>query len=164
MTIRFAQLNELEIIRQIAFKTWPVAYRDILSVKQLQYMLDWMYNIETLENNVTQLQHQFLIAFDDNQAPVGFASYSKTTEESDTFKLHKLYILPEEQGKKYGINLLNFVYNQIDKSTLLVNVNRANKAVSFYLNQGFAIVETVDVNIGGGYFMNDYVMEKRLNC
>jgi hypothetical protein len=32
----------------------------------------------------------------------------------------------------------------------------------FYEKSGFVAVKTEDIDIGSGYFMNDYVMEKRL--
>jgi len=38
-------------------------------------------------------------------------------------------------------------------------VNRYNKAKDFYEKAGFIIKETADIEIGGGFFMNDYVME-----
>ncbi len=43
-----------------------------------------------------------------------------------------------------------------------LNVNRQNKAVDFYKNIGFKIIKEVDIPIGEGYFMNDYVMQKEL--
>jgi ribosomal protein S18 acetylase RimI-like enzyme len=42
---------------------------------------------------------------------------------------------------------------------LTLQVNRFNKAVSFYRNLGFKIIDEQDFDIGNGYFMNDYVMQ-----
>jgi ribosomal protein S18 acetylase RimI-like enzyme len=38
-------------------------------------------------------------------------------------------------------------------------VNRHNRALHFYEKQGFKIIREEDIDIGSGYFMNDYVME-----
>ena len=46
--------------------------------------------------------------------------------------------------------------------SLLLNVNRQNKAKFFYEKLGFTVIKEEDIDIGNGYFMNDYVMEKRL--
>ena len=46
--------------------------------------------------------------------------------------------------------------------SLLLNVNRHNKAISFYKKYGFDIIAEEDIDIGNGYYMNDYVMEKKL--
>jgi hypothetical protein len=34
--------------------------------------------------------------------------------------------------------------------------------VNFYKHAGFEIIDEQDFDIGNGYFMNDYVMKKRL--
>jgi ribosomal protein S18 acetylase RimI-like enzyme len=47
-------------------------------------------------------------------------------------------------------------------TALQLQVNRHNKARSFYKKIGFAVMEEADFDIGNGYFMNDFVMEKRL--
>ena len=41
-------------------------------------------------------------------------------------------------------------------------VNRTNPAVHFYKKRVF-IVEEVDLDIGNGYFMNDYRMKLKFN-
>ena len=65
-------------------------------------------------------------------------------------------------GKGVGKILINEVKNLAvggGGKFLQLNVNRNNKAADFYKKIGFKIKETVDVNIGNGFFMNDYVME-----
>ena len=65
-------------------------------------------------------------------------------------------------GKGVGKILMNEVVNLTSKEggqSLQLNVNRNNKAKDFYLKAGFNIKETVDLDIGNGFFMNDYVME-----
>ncbi len=48
-------------------------------------------------------------------------------------------------------------------STLQLQVNRHNTAKDFYELLVFTIIEEADFDIGNGYFMNDYVMEKKIN-
>jgi ribosomal protein S18 acetylase RimI-like enzyme len=60
---------------------------------------------------------------------------------------------------------MNEVVDQIRDAggkSLLLNVNRSNKALDFYEKAGFTIKETVDIEIGNGFFMNDYIMEKAI--
>jgi ribosomal protein S18 acetylase RimI-like enzyme len=45
---------------------------------------------------------------------------------------------------------------------LELNVNRNNKAVEFYKKLGFRIIAEEDIDIDNGYFMNDYIMRKKL--
>ncbi|WP_298391912.1 GNAT family N-acetyltransferase, partial [Hydrotalea sp.] len=44
-------------------------------------------------------------------------------------------------------------------TSLILNVNRSNKAIAFYSKMGFQIVKEEDNDIGNGYFMNDFVMQ-----
>ena len=39
-----------------------------------------------------------------------------------------------------------------------LNVNRHNPALGFYLHMGMKKVSEGDFDIGGGYYMNDYIM------
>ena len=47
-------------------------------------------------------------------------------------------------------------------TSLQLQVNRDNAAKSFYEKLGFVILKEADFDIGNGYFMRDYVMEKKL--
>ena len=166
MVIRYAQKNELHLIQKIAFETWPIAYGNILSDGQLSYMLKMMYDLDALSNQHNQLKHLFLLAFDELGNELGFASFSKIDEYPKTYKLHKLYVFPNQQGKKIGKMLLDFVLEEIKKTeekvVIQLNVNRQNNAVNFYLKKGFYILHEEDNDIGQGYFMNDYLMQMDL--
>ena len=97
--------------------------------------------------------------------PVGFAAYSPRSEDQDIYKLHKLYCLPAEHGKGYGKTLIQAVEQAVTsagKKILELNVNRHNKAKSFYEKQGYSVIYEEDIKIGNGFEMNDYVMRKEL--
>jgi len=161
--LRKAKEEDLPIISDLAERIWPDTYSAYISEVQLRYMLDLMYNQGEL---LSQLQkgHIFLIASEADK-DIGFASFSLTGPENYCYKLHKIYVLPSAHGKGVGKLLINEVLNLAKDNggkTLQLNVNRNNKAKDFYLKAGFKIKETVDLNIGNGFFMNDYVMERNL--
>ncbi len=94
--------------------------------------------------------------------PIGFASFSPKEEEISVFHLYKIYVPPRQQGTGTGKMLLDYVINAIKKrgaTALTLNVNRYNKARYFYEKRGFTIAHEVDIDIGEGYFMNDYIMK-----
>lgn len=161
--IRKAKEEDLPIIQMLAQHTWPSAYGDILSKEQINFMLEKMYDEAELLKQL-QAGHTFLIAADSLE-DVGFAGFSVVDYETQTYKLHKIYVLPKMHGNGVGKFLLNEVVDEIKVlggKLVQLNVNRANKAVGFYENAGFKIKEIVDVNIGNGFFMNDYLMEKEV--
>jgi diamine N-acetyltransferase len=161
VTIRFAALHDLPVVERLAQEIWPGTYRAILSPGQLQYMMDLIYSHASLQQQFQQ--HRFLLA-ELNHEPIGFASYGPT-DTPGAYKLHKIYVHPITQGKGIGKSIIDFVVEQLhaQQGTILrLNVNRYNKARQFYERLGFVVIKEEDVDIGNGYFMNDYVMEKRI--
>lgn len=160
MVIVEAKAEQLAVIQSLAYKIWPSAYGEILSKEQLNYMLDTFYNLNYLQNQLETGQHFILIL--NQNAAVGFASYEFNFDNSNKTKVHKIYVLPEIQGKGMGKILMDFIRNKAFKnynSGLLLNVNRYNKALNFYEKYGFINVKTVDIAIGNGYLMEDYILE-----
>lgn len=160
ITLRKAKEEDLVIILDIATGTWPDAYLNIIGQAQIDYMLEKMYNRGELLKQLMD-GHIFLIA-EDNENQYGFAGYSIIGHDERVYKLHKLYVLPSAHGKGIGKILINEVFNQVKDagaSAIQLNVNKHNKAKDFYLKAGFTIKESVKLDIGDGYFMDDYVME-----
>lgn len=126
-------------------------------------MLEMMYSLSSLERQVTVGNNVFLLAKDtSNNNYVGFASYELNYKGSNSCKLHKIYILPDMQGKHIGRTLIEAI-KQVAVSNkqrvILLNVNRSNNAAGFYKKYGFAAIAEEDIDIGNGYYMNDFVME-----
>ncbi len=160
ITLKKAKEEDIEIIQEIAKNTWPSTYLHIIGQEQIDYMLDMMYSRGALLKQFME-GHTFLIA-EENEIQYGFAGYSIVDEENRIYKLHKLYVLPSAHGKGVGKLLTNEVFQQVRDAgghALQLNVNKHNKAKDFYLKAGFTIKESVKLDIGGGYFMDDYVME-----
>lgn len=165
MDIRTATYDDITLIRQMALEIWPVAYGQILSKEQLDYMLELIYDPSALLNQMKNLHHQFIIAEDQGKA-VGFASFAAHNEDHNVFHLHKIYVLPSQQKMNTGKQLLNIVIENIKSAgatALQLNVNRHNSARIFYEKMDFKIICQEDIDIGNGYFMNDYVMELKLD-
>lgn len=159
--LKKATETDLPTIREIAKVTWGPTYTHIIGQEQVDYMLNQMYNLPALQEQLAQ-GHQFFIARQGSK-DVGFAAYSR--DEGDAFHLHKLYVLPEAHGQGVGKFLMNEVVNKVRAEGgkyLRLNVNRYNKAKDFYESAGFKIKESVDNEIGNGFYMNDYIMEKTI--
>lgn len=160
ITVEKAAPSELPVIQQLASTIWNIVYPPIISKEQISYMLEMMYSDEALEKQTSQ-QHQFLLIKEDDQ-PLGFASYSpKDPGNSTVFRLHKLYVLPDQHGKGLGKKLLAYIKNDVTPlgaEVLELNVNKKNPAVGFYRKMGFVIDREMILDIGNGYVMDDFVM------
>ena len=163
MTFTVATHSQLEIIQDLAKAIWPDAYGEILSQKQLEYMMEMMYSLDSLENQLKN-NNVFLLAKEENDF-IGFASYELNFQNSNKTKIHKLYILPTIQGKGVGKNLILHIQEIAKKNSnaaLILNVNKYNKAKNFYSHNQFEIADSLVVDIGNGYVMDDFVMEKKI--
>ena len=163
MIIKSASIDDIVTIQKLAAVIWPVTYKEILSADQLDYMLQKFYSTEALQDQMLTKGHQFFVLINNNKDNIGYAAVSN--ENAGTFKLQKFYVLPNQQGKNFGRMLLNEIISYCRKNgaiSLILNVNRYNKARFFYEKFGFKIIDEVDISIGNNYFMNDYVMELNL--
>ena len=151
--------THIPVIAEIAETTWASTYRTILAPEQMRYMLDSIYAADTLLRVMQDGSQQFLL-IKENVGYAGFASYGERQNEPGFFKLHKIYVLPNNQGKGYGKLLIDSVKQRLASQNVIaldLNVNRYNPAQDFYKKLGFKIIREEDVPIGQ-YFMNDYVM------
>jgi N-acetylglutamate synthase-like GNAT family acetyltransferase len=161
--IRNAGVEDILIIQEIAYKVWPDVYTSILPDGQVDYMLRLIYSVDSLKDQMQHLQHHFLILEQDGIA-VGFASYSR--EKDRLFKLNKLYVLTQLQRNGLGEMLLARVVadaRKLDANALMLTVNRNNlNAKLFYEKRGFIVSRELKMDIGEGYFMDDLIMELKL--
>jgi ribosomal protein S18 acetylase RimI-like enzyme len=158
LEIKKAGTNDIPLIRSLAMKVWPGTYIPIIGEDQVAYMLDRFYSDAALQEQMAR-GDTFIVCYDAGQ-PVGFASFGPV--EPDTYKLHKLYILPQTQGKGIGKLLLDHIKNAVKTAgnhRLHLNVNRYNEgAKGFYARMGFTVVKDEDIDIGNGFYMNDHVL------
>ncbi|MEP6674662.1 MAG: GNAT family N-acetyltransferase [Ferruginibacter sp.] len=163
--VKKISVESIPVIQKLAAAIWPEAYKEILTQAQLEYMLELIYSESALSIQILEKGHQFILASDESDHPVGFAAYSAKEETQKKFHLHKIYVDPTLQGKGIGNILLDFILKDIQGSgatQLELNVNRRNKAIRFYNKKGFKIIREEDIDIGNGYFMNDYIMQLTL--
>ena len=156
--------KDFKNIREIAYKTWPSTYGAILSKEQIDYMLNLFYSEETLLENLNEKRHCFLLV-NEAELCLGFASYEHNYLAKNRTHLHKIYLLPEAQGKGAGKLVMDAIENLARKNqsvAVSLNVNRYNNALHFYKKVGFEVVSEENTELDHGYKMEDYKMEKKL--
>lgn len=162
--IKAATVEHLPAIRDLAAVIWHAHYPGIISPEQIDYMLGRMYALETLRDEMQTQSIRFERLLLDN-ALVGFAAYGPL-DEPKIWKLHKLYLLPDQHGKGLGSRLLRHCENQsrsLGAQRMLLNVNKRNaRAIAAYQRNGYVVSDSVCLDIGNGFVMNDFVMAKNL--
>lgn len=159
-----ACIEDLPQIQKLAHAIWRTCYPGIITAGQIEYMLERDYNLETLEREITEEGICFERLIIDVES-IGFASHGPTDRPGE-IKIHKLYVHQEHQRQGYGGRLLEHIATRSSSegiSTLVLAVNKQNiQAVNAYRKYGFRQREAVVVDIGSGYVMDDFILEKPL--
>lgn len=156
--------KDIPTIQELSKIVWPVTFASILSEEQIAYMMEMMYSKEALTKQMNEDEHHYILIKDELDDFLGYLSYQHIVESSYT-KIHKIYVLPNQQGKGIGKTFIDYVIDEAKKQnykTLKLNVNRYNKALGFYERLGFSISKTENIDIGNGFLMEDYVMSMPL--
>ena len=152
---------DLAVIRMIADQIWPETFQSILSPEQIVYMMQMMYAPKVMAAEFAE-GRVFEILYLDSE-PAGYVSYESYPGAESTVKLHKLYLLKQFHGRGWGSYLLKHVIDETNKRQcryLRLNVNKNNHAaIKAYLRNGFVTVESVKIDIGNGFVMDDFVMQ-----
>ena len=60
MDIREAALADCRLIHDMAWETFPNTYKNILTKEQIDYMMEWMYSVDSLKKQMTEEKHTYL--------------------------------------------------------------------------------------------------------
>lgn len=158
-TLRKADIADCKLINKLALEVFPATYRDIISQAQIDFMMNWMYSPENIQKQMEE-GHVYFIAYEECDA-AGYVSIQQ--QDENLFHLHKIYVLPYYQKAHCGSFLfretMKYIKDIHPTSCLMeLNVNRNNKALSFYEHMGMKKLREGDFDIGNGYYMNDYIM------
>ncbi|MCC6235066.1 MAG: GNAT family N-acetyltransferase [Verrucomicrobiales bacterium] len=158
-------LADLQRIADLAQVTWRSAFRDVISTAQIDYMLRLRYSNEALAASLASGIPAYLLLLVDGD-PCAFAAH-RPAPQTNELQLQQLYVHPEWQRRGLGSRLIDFVTDLARKrgcTHLILTVNRLNRdAQEVYQRRGFTIRESVVMDIGNGFVMNDFVMAKKLS-
>jgi len=147
------------IIADLANLIWTEHYTPIIGEQQVAYMLEKFQSALAIEDQVEKGIMYYLLLYQDTH--VGYFSFSKNEE---SLFLSKLYVLNSARGNGIGRAALSFIEVQAKKLNLKkikLTVNKFNtNSIKMYEKLGFVNIEAIVQNIGNGYVMDDYVLEK----
>ena len=158
LKIREASKFNAQIISELASKIWPVCFQKILTPEQINNMLQKIYSVPSLIEQMEEGQKFWIVSFDGQDV-----GYGSAFTKEDVIWLRKLYILPDIQGKGCGKLLIKTVINYYPNLTKMsLFVHRDNVlAQKFYEHLGFKIEREEPVQMGDYHFI-DLVMSKLL--
>lgn len=147
-------------IIELAYASWPVTYKGLVDDEQINFMLGEIYQTDVLIQQLNDPTQHFIV-LEEDQRVIG---YAHLIEQVNKVKLSKLYIFPELKGKGYGNMLMQATEDEVaglGYNIIELCVNRGNPTQTFYEKLGYQTIESIDIPFGP-YWMNDYVMQKKL--
>jgi len=156
------RLEEAEALVDLAGHIWRQHYPGIISSSQIEYMLAQRYKPGLVRKLLAR--GDLWLASRAAGELVGFA-HGHPLAEGD-YKLDKLYVHPDWQRHGIGGRLIEEVARHARGhacNRLALRLNPQNHAaIQAYLKHGFQVADLLVEDIGGGYYMDDYVMVKDL--
>ena len=160
-----ATILDAPIIQAVSAQAWPHTFKKILSESQIAYMMQLMYSDESLKKQIEEENHRYFLAKKENRI-VGYMSIEHNYENKAKTKIHKIYLLPEEQGKGIGKLLFSVAEKKAkaaNDTAIFLNVNKNNvSAIAFYQKTGYLQIREEVIDIGNGFVMDDFVFEKKI--
>jgi len=163
MNIIFEQViteEQIKILADTANIVWHEAYKEIVPLAQIDYMIEKFQSFNPLSDAINKNNYiYYLIKVDNN-----VSGYTGLHEEDSKLFISKLYILKEYRGKQIASKAFDFI-EKIAKEkglkSIWLTVNRNNNhAIEVYKHKGFVVTRTQIADIGNGFVMDDYILEK----
>ncbi|MFH1577831.1 MAG: GNAT family N-acetyltransferase [Candidatus Omnitrophota bacterium] len=155
--------NLVSIVELLAYEIWREHYTPIVGEGQVEYMLGKFQSKIAISRQINQEGFLYYLIKDDKDNYIGYLGVLPKEEE---LFLSKIYIKSGQRGKGYGRQAIEFIEKLahdkgLNKMTLTVN-KKNTSTIETYKKIGFIILNPVVQDIGDGFVMDDYKMEKTL--
>lgn len=164
MSVAFKKVEtpeELETVAQIAEPIWHATYDTLTSPAATDYMIEQFQSVPALRRQLAQEGYVYYLMLLDGEA-AGFIGL--VPHKEGKMFLSKLYVSEKYRGHGLPRAAFDFVGERcraegLDKIYLTVN-KRNTHAIEVYRHFGFYEIDAVVTDIGCGYVMDDYILQK----
>ena len=155
--------SETAVIAELAGQIWNEHYSSIISRQQIDYMLENFQSAAAIEKQIADGMLYFLIS--NNSQPAGYFAVMPDAKH-DQLHISKIYLDAANRGRGDGKQALDYIEQlcrQMHLQKLWLTVNKHNHiAINAYQRWGFNTTGAVVTDIGNGFVMDDYIMEKSI--
>lgn len=152
--------KQIELVEMLAKIIWKEHYLESLGSEQIDYMLNKFQSTKPIKQNIVEDGYIYYLFYLDD-TPFG---YMAIHPRDGKLFLSKLYIHKDFRGKGYSTKAFEFIekyarHHQM-KSIWLTCYKQNVSSLKVYEKSGFKQVSSIETDIGNGFIMDDYVMEK----
>lgn len=157
---RAVSQDDIQAVSNLAGEIWREHYSKLIGKEQVEYMLTKYQSPEAIAEAIENDSYEYYLI----KAGGRTVGYTGIRPGEGRLFLSKIYILASERGKSYGSAVLRLheaICRERGLSSIWLTVNRGNDAsVAAYRKNGFTVARTEISDIGNGFVMDDYIMEK----
>ena len=160
--LRFVSEEEIPSVAELASGIWHEYFPIILSDEQIDYMVERFQSSDAMLEQVHEKGYHYAYITEGDD----ILGYTAVCPRGDCLFLSKLYLKKENRGKGLGSASLQLIFQYARENgfrSVCLTVNKHNdKAISAYRRNGMEVIHSICTDIGDGFVMDDYVMEKVL--
>jgi len=156
--------DDIREVAMLAHEIWNQHFVSIIGQQQVDYMLNEFQSPSAIISQIST-GFEYYLVFTEREDQLEKAGYLGLLpdEEEGRLMISKIYIKAQHRGAGLGNYSVDFVKNlcaERQLKTIWLTVNRFNNdTLDWYKRKGFVIVDEVKKDIGGGFVMDDFIME-----
>ena len=161
------ELGEVEELARLAAHIWNEYWPALIGADQTRYMVEQFQSLEVIRRDMAEnaYEYWFVRSAEDGRV-VGYTG-GHVEPETNRFFISKIYLLAEERGRHFASAIIAF-YDDLCRErgldAMYLTVNKHNElGTRAYIAKGFQVIDAVETDIGEGFIMDDYIMEKRVS-
>lgn len=159
------ETDEQEIgLSQIADEIWHEYWPALIGDAQTDYMVEKFQSLDAIKRDIATNSYEYWILHDDETEEVVGYTGGHEDPETNRFFISKIYLFGNQRGKGYAHQVVEF-YNDLcverNLKAMYLTVNKGNElALRAYKGTGFEVIDAVVTEIGDGFVMDDFIMER----
>ncbi|ULL18376.1 GNAT family N-acetyltransferase [Paenibacillus sp. H1-7] len=155
--------EQIAEVARLAAEIWREYYVSLITIEQIDYMIGKYQSVSAIADQIHHQGYEYYLIHHEGVSPIGYISVRQ--EEQKLF-LSKFYIDKEYRGQGYASQAFAFLEHlckERNLSHIWLTVNRHNEpSIAVYEKKGFRTVREQIADIGNGFVMDDYIMEKEI--
>ncbi len=160
MFIEVISQQQINSVAMLAREIWTEHYTPIIGRDQVEYMLGEFQSDEAIAAQIKTEGYRYFLV----EAKGKYIGYMAVQPRGEELFLSKIYVEASRRGKGFGKKAIRFLENlastlHLRKISLTVNKNNM-KSIKAYEKMGFKNIGPVVQDIGNGFIMDDFKMEK----
>lgn len=164
LEVRKAETDtQVREIADLAKVIWNEYFTPIIGKDQVDYMVEKFQSYPALKEQISE-GYEYYQIFSGGE----FCGYTgiRPGEDNRLF-LSRLYLKKESRGHHLATGAFSFlkeICRERGYSAIWLTCNKHNdNSLGVYRHFGFEIIDTQEADIGGGFIMDDYIMEYKIS-